>query len=71
MLDAREEDRGCQDSAKDAAHPRLERTHWSGDGGLEAKAHGENDNEPVYLYRMEIMNDLCARSNVSCCASRG
>ena len=71
MLDAREEGHGCQVVRGAPSHPRLERAHWSGTAGVEAKVHGDNDNEPVYLYRMEMMNELCARSNATRFASRG
>ncbi len=41
----------------------LERAHGVlvRDGGLESEAHGTDVNNPVYLERMEMMNDLCSR----------
>lgn len=30
------------------------------DGGLESKAHRADVNDPVYLERMEMANDLCS-----------
>ena len=29
------------------------------DGGLESETHGADVNDPVYLERMEMVNDLC------------
>lgn len=41
----------------------LERTHGAlvRDGGLESKAHRADANDPVYLERMEMVNDPCSR----------
>lgn len=41
----------------------LERAHGAlvRDGGLESKAHRADVNDPVYLERMEMVNDLCSR----------
>lgn len=39
-----------------------ERTHnaLAGDGGHESEAHRADVNDPVYLERMEMANDLCS-----------
>lgn len=40
----------------------LERAHGVlvRDGGLESEAHRADVNDPVYLERMEMANDLCS-----------
>lgn len=39
----------------ESAHNALVRS-----GGLDSEAHGADVNDPVYLERMEIANDLCS-----------
>ena len=62
MLGAREEGHWRQDSARVAAHLRPGRAHGAliREGGLESEAHRADENDPVHLERMEMVNDLCS-----------
>lgn len=52
---------GVQDSARVASHPPPRAgPQRAGQGGLESEAHRADVSDPIYLERMEIVNDLCS-----------
>lgn len=62
QLGAREEGHGSWISPWSLLIHDLERAHYAfvRDVGLESEAHRADVNDPVYMERMEVTNDLCA-----------